>query len=228
MRLTMLKSKIHRATVTDADLNYEGSISIDSTLCEAARLNQFERVEGYFFFFLHVLGWLRIARLSAEPTAGADSGGHRALENVPAGRVGQVIFANEVGHGGAEVRKVPPRRREVRCDRATLPGICRAVHGRRAHRFQEKRPASAAWWGGFFDNGPSHPRPAPVPLPRRSLRAPEAAPSRTPVVPRIRPCPRHRDRPRWLGGGCGLMGFDIGRLQHLLDRVAAAGSRNRA
>lgn len=47
MRLTMLKSKIHRATVTDANLKYEGSISIDPALCEAARLNQFERVEIY-------------------------------------------------------------------------------------------------------------------------------------------------------------------------------------
>lgn len=47
MRLTMLKSKIHRATVTDADLNYEGSISIDPLLCEAARLVPFERVEIY-------------------------------------------------------------------------------------------------------------------------------------------------------------------------------------
>jgi aspartate 1-decarboxylase len=47
MRITMLKSKIHRATVTDADLNYEGSISIDPTLCEAARLIPFERVEIY-------------------------------------------------------------------------------------------------------------------------------------------------------------------------------------
>jgi aspartate 1-decarboxylase len=47
MRLTMLKSKIHRAVVTDADLNYEGSISIDPTLCEAAHLHEFERVEIY-------------------------------------------------------------------------------------------------------------------------------------------------------------------------------------
>lgn len=47
MRVTMLKSKIHRATVTDADLNYEGSISIDPALCEAARLIPFERVEIY-------------------------------------------------------------------------------------------------------------------------------------------------------------------------------------
>ncbi len=42
-----LKSKLHRATVTDADLNYEGSISIDPRLCEAAKLNKFERVEIY-------------------------------------------------------------------------------------------------------------------------------------------------------------------------------------
>ena len=47
MMLTMLKSKIHRATVTDANLNYEGSISIDPALCDLARFNQFERVEIY-------------------------------------------------------------------------------------------------------------------------------------------------------------------------------------
>lgn len=47
MRITMLKSKIHRATVTGADLNYEGSVSIDPKLCEAARLIPFERVEIY-------------------------------------------------------------------------------------------------------------------------------------------------------------------------------------
>ena len=47
MRVTMLKSKIHRATVTDANLNYEGSVSIDPRLCEAAHLIPFERVEIY-------------------------------------------------------------------------------------------------------------------------------------------------------------------------------------
>lgn len=47
MRITMLKSKIHRATVTDANLNYEGSVSIDPALCEAAHLLPFERVEIY-------------------------------------------------------------------------------------------------------------------------------------------------------------------------------------
>lgn len=47
MRLTMLKCKIHRATVTDADLTYEGSISVDPRLIEAAHLHEFERVDIY-------------------------------------------------------------------------------------------------------------------------------------------------------------------------------------
>lgn len=41
----MFKSKIHRATVTDADLNYDGSITIDKTLMDAARILPFERVQ---------------------------------------------------------------------------------------------------------------------------------------------------------------------------------------
>jgi len=44
---TLLKSKIHRATVTDANLNYEGSVSIDTKLLEAADLIEFEKVEIY-------------------------------------------------------------------------------------------------------------------------------------------------------------------------------------
>ena len=44
---TILKSKIHRAKVTGADLNYEGSIAIDKSLCEAADIVQFERVDIY-------------------------------------------------------------------------------------------------------------------------------------------------------------------------------------
>ncbi len=43
----MLKSKIHRATVTDADLNYEGSISLDPKLVAAADLVEFEKVDVY-------------------------------------------------------------------------------------------------------------------------------------------------------------------------------------
>jgi len=47
MQLNMLKCKIHRATVTECDLEYEGSISIDQDLIEAAGLHKFERVEIY-------------------------------------------------------------------------------------------------------------------------------------------------------------------------------------
>lgn len=42
--MELLKCKIHRATVTDANLNYEGSITIDSALMEAAGLFPFEKV----------------------------------------------------------------------------------------------------------------------------------------------------------------------------------------
>ncbi len=47
INLTMLKCKIHRATVTDADLNYEGSVSIDPKLIKAAGLLPYERVDIY-------------------------------------------------------------------------------------------------------------------------------------------------------------------------------------
>ncbi len=42
---TMCKSKIHRATVTGADLNYVGSITIDPVLMEAADLLEYEKVQ---------------------------------------------------------------------------------------------------------------------------------------------------------------------------------------
>ncbi len=45
MEITLLKSKIHRATVTQARLDYVGSITIDSLLLEAAGLNEYEKVE---------------------------------------------------------------------------------------------------------------------------------------------------------------------------------------
>ena len=45
MFLTMFKSKIHRATVTEANLNYMGSITIDRTLLEAANILPHEKVQ---------------------------------------------------------------------------------------------------------------------------------------------------------------------------------------
>ena len=44
MQRVMLKSKIHRATVTDCDLHYVGSITIDPELLEAADIREYEQV----------------------------------------------------------------------------------------------------------------------------------------------------------------------------------------
>ena len=44
MQRTMLKSKIHRATVTDCDLHYVGSITIDPDLLEVADIREYEQV----------------------------------------------------------------------------------------------------------------------------------------------------------------------------------------
>lgn len=47
MRRTLLKSKIHRATITEADLHYVGSLTLDPELMEAADLLPHERIEVY-------------------------------------------------------------------------------------------------------------------------------------------------------------------------------------
>ena len=47
MQRTMLKSKIHRVRVTEACIDYEGSITIDEKLLEAADILEYERVDVY-------------------------------------------------------------------------------------------------------------------------------------------------------------------------------------
>ena len=44
MHLTLLKAKIHRATVTHSELNYEGSVAIDGLLLDASGIREFEQV----------------------------------------------------------------------------------------------------------------------------------------------------------------------------------------
>jgi aspartate 1-decarboxylase len=44
MRIHMLKSKLHQARVTEADVQYEGSLGIDTELMEAVSLSSFEKV----------------------------------------------------------------------------------------------------------------------------------------------------------------------------------------
>ncbi|MDQ6955131.1 MAG: aspartate 1-decarboxylase [Mariprofundaceae bacterium] len=47
MKLTLLKSKLHRATVTHAELDYEGSCAIDQDLLDAANILPFEQLHIY-------------------------------------------------------------------------------------------------------------------------------------------------------------------------------------
>ena len=47
MRRQMLRSKLHRVHVTHSELDYEGSVAVDSRLLEAADIREYERVEVY-------------------------------------------------------------------------------------------------------------------------------------------------------------------------------------
>ena len=63
---TMLKSKIHRARVTDANIDYEGSITIDKKLMEEADIIPYERVE-----VLNINNGARFSTYAIEGKAGS-------------------------------------------------------------------------------------------------------------------------------------------------------------
>jgi aspartate 1-decarboxylase len=67
MRRTFFKSKIHRATVTHADLDYEGSVSIDEDLLDAAGIWEYEAV--------HIWNITRGTRLETYAIKGARGSG---------------------------------------------------------------------------------------------------------------------------------------------------------
>ena len=67
MKRTMCTSKIHRATVTDANLHYEGSITIDGALLDAADIREYEQV--------HVVNVANGARFETYAIRGADNDG---------------------------------------------------------------------------------------------------------------------------------------------------------
>jgi aspartate 1-decarboxylase len=47
MRKTMLNAKLHRVRVTHSELDYEGSVAVDSALLDAAQIHEYEQVEVY-------------------------------------------------------------------------------------------------------------------------------------------------------------------------------------
>lgn len=77
----MLKSKIHRATVTGADLNYEGSISIDKDLLKTAGILVYEKVQ-----IVNLNNGARFETYVIEGKAGSGE----VMLNGPAARLGQV------------------------------------------------------------------------------------------------------------------------------------------
>ncbi len=103
MRRTMFKSKIHRATLTGADLNYEGSISIDLDLLEAADILPFEKVQ--------VVNINNGSRLETYTLAGERGSGQIQLNGAAArlGAVGdRVIIISYAEYEESEVRGLTP------------------------------------------------------------------------------------------------------------------------
>ena len=79
MRRTMMKSKIHRATLTECNLEYEGSISIDSNLLKAADI-----LPGELVHVLNVNNGTRLVTYAIEAPAGSGT----VMLNGPAARDG--------------------------------------------------------------------------------------------------------------------------------------------
>ena len=80
MNIEMLKGKIHRATVTQAELNYVGSITIDSALMKAAGILEYEKVQ--------VVDIDNGSRLETYVIAGAENSGVICLNGAAARLVG--------------------------------------------------------------------------------------------------------------------------------------------
>lgn len=100
---TMLKSKIHRATVTDANLNYVGSITVDTELLDAADIRPYEHV--------HVVNINNGARFETYAIEGAPGSGVICL-NGAAARLAQpgdlVIVLSYAQYSEADTRGFEP------------------------------------------------------------------------------------------------------------------------
>ena len=126
MRRTLFKSKIHRATVTQADLHYEGSVTIDVALMEAADIANYEAV--------HIWNVTRGTRLQTYAIEGPSGSGTICI-NGAAAHLNQpgdiVILATFAEVEEAEVRSHVPtvvlvdERNRVKEMRAEVAGPAR-------------------------------------------------------------------------------------------------------
>ncbi len=116
MKRTLLKSKIHRARVTAADLHYEGSVTIDLDLMEAADIVEYEQVDIYDI--------TNGARLTTYAISGPRGSGTICINGAAAHLVQPgdlVIIANYAQYGQQEVRAHEPRICRVDAENRLVP-----------------------------------------------------------------------------------------------------------
>ncbi len=104
MQRTMLKSKIHRATVTDCDLHYVGSITIDADLLDAADILEHEQV--------HIVDVDNGARLETYTIAGERGSGTVQINGAAARLVQRgdtIIVISYAQYDRDELRAREPR-----------------------------------------------------------------------------------------------------------------------
>ena len=104
MQRTMLKSKIHRATVTDSDLHYVGSITIDPELLEAADMLEHEQV--------HVVDVDNGARFETYTIAGEPGSGEIKVNGAAARLVHHgdtIIVISYAAYDEADLESYVPR-----------------------------------------------------------------------------------------------------------------------
>jgi aspartate 1-decarboxylase len=104
MQRTMLKSKIHRATVTDCDLHYVGSITVDPDLLEAADILEHEQV--------HVVDVDNGARFETYTIAGERGSGEIKVNGAAARLVHRgdtIIVISYANFEAAEMASYEPR-----------------------------------------------------------------------------------------------------------------------
>jgi aspartate 1-decarboxylase len=104
MQRTMLKSKIHRATVTECDLHYVGSITLDPDLLEAADVRAYEQV--------HVVDVDNGARFETYTIPGSRGSGEVVINGAAARLVHRgdtVIVISYASYDAAELDRYEPR-----------------------------------------------------------------------------------------------------------------------
>lgn len=103
MKRIMCKSKIHRATVTDANLDYEGSITVDGALLDAADILEYEQV--------HVVNIANGARFETYTMRGPENGGGIVINGAAARLVqpgDSVIIFSYASYDAAELETFSP------------------------------------------------------------------------------------------------------------------------